>query len=458
MSAAAVLLFVSRRRPARPRHRMALLLLPFSTGRRRHWQFLELEATGATRCERAGRHRQAARRRWRKAPDARAMRLCLEYVHSTILSTDLDDTQRLPAQTRLNIGSAAPILAFSLLQLLQTQASPQTRHRTHQPKHTPKWAFHPRPVATLMAISSIAWPYYCSYVVSLYMRANLTLCLNKSSQSNDTGRDAYNRRRMQDRPTLLRPHMRIVYVALCNRWYAIPFNKSLADSTFQTYQLLSSPTTTRAGTELLQSLKAMPPRWLTTCTSPIHMKPSCVKLRRQQALWVVLVSARRDVSTVSVQDQPGKANVPSYVPLMIPSRQGRGARAAGRGVPRCVGCARAAKPEWRMPQRATCWTPLRRATTMMRTWQGRGRSCTWRMRVLAPACAVMDAARWAASHGRGARVCAEPDASGGVHVPACHVFMLLTVDRTQHQLLAGPEPGVGLELLDALLDRERERR
>ncbi|KAJ7215330.1 hypothetical protein GGX14DRAFT_608011 [Mycena pura] len=83
MSAAAVLLFVSRRRPARPRHWMALLLLPFSTGRRRHWQFLELEATGATRCERAGRHHQAARRRWWKAPDARAMRLCLEYVHST---------------------------------------------------------------------------------------------------------------------------------------------------------------------------------------------------------------------------------------------------------------------------------------------------------------------------------------------------------------------------------------
>lgn len=31
--------------------------------------------------------------------------------------------------------------------------------------------------------------------------------------------------------------------------------------------------------------------------------------------------------------------------------------------------------------------------------------------------------------------------------------MPLTVDRMQHQLLAGPEPGVGLELLDALLDR-----
>ncbi|KAJ7221472.1 hypothetical protein GGX14DRAFT_540548, partial [Mycena pura] len=151
MSAAAVLLFVSRRRPARPRHQMALLLLPFSTGRRRHWQFLELEATGATRCERAGRHRQAARWRWRKAPDARAMHLCakskrkedrkvqkeLQTQPEYILSTDLDDTQRLPAQTRLNIGSAAPILAFSLLQLLQTQASPQTRHRTHQPKYTP---------------------------------------------------------------------------------------------------------------------------------------------------------------------------------------------------------------------------------------------------------------------------------------------------------------------------------
>ncbi|KAJ7221473.1 hypothetical protein GGX14DRAFT_190703 [Mycena pura] len=128
---------------------------------------------------------------------------------------------------------------------------------------------------------------------------------------------------------------------------------------------------------------------------------------------------------------------------MIPSRQGRGARAAGRGVPRCVGCARAAKPEWRMPQRATCWTPLRRATMMMRTWQGRGRSCTWRMRVLAPACAVMDAARWAASHGQGARVCAEPDASGGVRAPACHVFMPAALRAASAASSAGTGAGAG---------------
>ncbi|KAJ7209008.1 hypothetical protein GGX14DRAFT_543374 [Mycena pura] len=100
----------------------------------------------------------------------------------------------------------------------------------------------------------------------------LSRSLNKSSQSslantaqqNDAGRDAYNRRRMQDRPTLLRPHMRIVYVVDAPTFFA----RSLQSTT---YQLLSSPTTTRAGTELLQSLKAMPPRWLTTCTSPIHM-------------------------------------------------------------------------------------------------------------------------------------------------------------------------------------------